>query len=436
MNRKQIIRIIVFVIIFVALLIKANSIFAAADYRNYQWVRGFYEEQEESLDAVCIGSSKMYAYWNPLEAWSQYGIAGFPYTTSSQHFMAAEYLIKEAVKTQPNAVFVVGVNSVGETDFGMVSCHYLLDYMPFSLNKIQLTQRLAECGEHEFFESMELYVPLIRFHSRWNELTEEDFTYSVDGLKGANLKEDYLNKDTKIGDPSNLSKEKGKIYKNLREGLDSLLNYCDEEKIQVLFVSVPCMEEEIEIVNSMKDIIVDRGYPFLELNQEIDAMGLDLTQDYYNTTHTNIHGSIKVTQYLAEYLMKNYGFEDKRGNETYSSWDEAVAKYWDIIGKSVLDFEWEAGNRDYSIEAVNEVTAEKTEDTVELSWEESLNADGYMVYRKVDDGNWENIAVAEACNFYDVDLIGESYQYRIVPFGEKDGNICYGNFEYKGVTVE
>ena len=34
------------------------------DYRNYQTIGGFYHESENSLDAVYLGSSNCYAFWN------------------------------------------------------------------------------------------------------------------------------------------------------------------------------------------------------------------------------------------------------------------------------------------------------------------------------------------------------------------------------------
>ena len=37
----------------------------------------------------------------------------------------------------------------------------------------------------------------------------------------------------------------------------------------------------------------------------------------------NVYGAEKFSQFLGSYLLDNYGFDDKRGNEDYDSWDEA-----------------------------------------------------------------------------------------------------------------
>ena len=60
-------------------------------------------------------------------------------------------------------------------------------------------------------------------------------------------------------------------------------------------------------------------------------MELDLTKDYIEQLHTNIHGSIKISDYICRYLAENYGFTDKRGDPNYASWDEAWDRYSQII---------------------------------------------------------------------------------------------------------
>ena len=46
-------------------------------------------------------------------------------------------------------------------------------------------------------------------------------------------------------------------------------------------------------------------------------------------------GAEKITAYLGEYVLKNYGLEDHRGDPAYRSWNEMVAKY----EQEVIDME-------------------------------------------------------------------------------------------------
>ena len=87
-------------------------------------------------------------------------------------------------------------------------------------------------------------------------------------------------------------------------------------------------EERLSQINQLNAMIEERGYDTLYLMDQTDEMGIDITTDFYNRNHTNVHGSIKYTQYLSEYLIENYGFEDKRFDEAYKSWDKGYKKYF------------------------------------------------------------------------------------------------------------
>ena len=59
-KRKVALKTSAFVLIFLLLLVSALKLTTCpADYRNYQWIAGFYEEPADSLDAVYIGGSNV-----------------------------------------------------------------------------------------------------------------------------------------------------------------------------------------------------------------------------------------------------------------------------------------------------------------------------------------------------------------------------------------
>ena len=99
MKKSYIIKAVLFALIFILLFAYVSKVVTyPSDYRNYQWIGGFYEEEEESLDAVYIGSSNCYAFWNSMTAWEEYGITVYPYSCNAMSFLATEYLIKETKK--------------------------------------------------------------------------------------------------------------------------------------------------------------------------------------------------------------------------------------------------------------------------------------------------------------------------------------------------
>ena len=102
-QRNCILKAVAFVLIFIILLFRVSRIMTvnSADM-EYQLMTGIYGEEENSLDAVYLGSSDTYAFWNPLIAYEEYGICVYQYNCSSQPLTVAENLIKEARKTQPD----------------------------------------------------------------------------------------------------------------------------------------------------------------------------------------------------------------------------------------------------------------------------------------------------------------------------------------------
>ena len=333
--------------------------------------------------------------------------------------------------------------------------------MPFSLNKLELIDALADAGDFTTEERMECIVPMLRYHSRWSDLNEKDFKYKVNGMKGSSAYSTFLKTYVDITERYVLTDETADVPEIYEEALKSLLDYCDEEKVKVLFVTVPRAEkdeERLKQINQINAMIEERGYDTLYLMDQTDEMGIDITTDFYNRNHTNVHGSIKYTQYLSEYLIQHYGLEDKRGDEAYSSWDKGYAKYSKRIMPYVLDIELDAKHRDYSLAKPAKLNAKAGEEEVELTWKAVEGAGEYAIYRKEGEkGVWQRLTVTTKTNYKDpltsewelldetaslaVDESDESqeptiYTYTVVPYYRQSGEKYYGNFEYLGVSVE
>ncbi len=72
---------------------------------------GFYAEEKNSLDAVFIGSSTMWASLNPLVMYNERGFTSYNIATSAQRPSSLKYLIKEAQKYQSDALYVIDVSN-------------------------------------------------------------------------------------------------------------------------------------------------------------------------------------------------------------------------------------------------------------------------------------------------------------------------------------
>lgn len=434
---KNSVRIIAFVTLFCILLsYVTNVMFRGVDSLSYNSMKGFYEEEENTLDAVYIGSSNVLAFWNPLFAWEEYGIAVSSFGTNSQPLAAAEYLIREAQKTQEDALMIVNINTLGITT-NITRLHRVFTYSPPSYNKYSYINEMADLYDLSAEEQFELYFPITRFHTRWEELKDKDYTLETDGFKGAITYTPYLNTSVDISDEYIYSDGQKTLPFVIHKTVTNLLDYCDEEEVNVLFVTVPQgkAEETLMFYNKINSMIEARGYTVLDLMDKTEEIHLYTHKDYYNTDHINIHGSLKFTYYMSEYLIENYGFEDKRDNEEYASWDEGLDEYKLRIDSSILPFQMDSDYNPNIISAVSNLSAMSSEGSILINWVPSNPIFSYEVYRRVDKGGaWHLVADTSEHSYTDTNIVeGTDYYYRVVPYYKTDDVKQYGDFSYEGV---
>ena len=336
MKAKKVIKAIAFILIFCVCFFSVQALLSGdSDTRDYQRITAFFEQREDSLDAVFLGSSATYVFWNPAFAYGEHGITVYPLSTARQLLFSAKYLIDDARKTQPDALYIINLVSV-ETSNNFT--HRILDGYPSTLNKFKMIDYISDMGGYTLTERMEFYFPIIRFHSRWSELVASDFKTDPLLYKGACSYNSFLTKATTVSDSLWHYEERVPVPAELEQGINDLLDYCEEENVKVLFVVTPQGLKDADKrgqQNTLIDIVTERGFDVLDVTKVTDEIGLDHNTDYYDRYHTNIHGSLKVTDYISRYLIENYGFEDKRADENYSDWSKDTADYYDFVSDSL-----------------------------------------------------------------------------------------------------
>ncbi len=339
MKTKRFIKVIAFILIFCVCFFSVQGLLTGdVDTRDYRRVAGFFDQRENSLDAVFLGSSATYAFWSPAVAWQEYGITVYSMTSALQELAAAKYIIKDAVKTQPNALYIVNLVSVLELYNFRI--HNLLDGYPLSLNKLQMIDYLSDLGGYSLADRMEFYFPILRFHDRWSDLYTFDFKKGTLKYKGSNTYNNFMNNTADVSGGLWDYDEKLPITDTLQTVINDLMDYLQEESIKVLFVVTPQSVTDTKkrgMQNTLVDIVSERGFDVLDMNKVALEMGLDPTVDFYNGEHTNLHGSIKFTDYFSQYLIENYGFEDKRGQEEYADWTKDSKAYYSAISSKLSE---------------------------------------------------------------------------------------------------
>ncbi len=443
MKRKPLnfLKTVIFVLIVCAVFVGLTKIVTNPGQKwGYQPMAGYQAEPKDTIDVVFFGSSTMYDAVETPILWGENGITAWNLATRSQPLEMTPYLLEYASSRQPDALFVILVNKLS-FEYTEPHIHYTTDFMPFSAAKVKMVRSICEKGDYTFGESLEFLFPMIRYHSRWDNLKSEDYDFALDGLKSGIATDTFMTDYVDLSSKFKTVDTVGTLTEEQQETWDILLDYIDENDLNVLFLTVARSEGSVakyETLNAANAMLEARGYDTLDMRDVMDEAGLDITCDFFNTKHNNIHGAMKISGYIGDYIQENYGIEDKRDLEGYESWDEAYSLLTDAVQTSVLDFEAYLENRDYQLEApaVKRVANEEG-GTLTFSWTASEGADGYAIYRKDErtDGQWELLdeVGSDVLEYTETGLtLHAKYRYRVVPYRLSDGEYFWGKFDFDG----
>lgn len=280
-------------------------------------------------DVIIIGDCEVYENISPITLWEDYGITSYIRGSAQQLIWQSYYLLEETLKYETPKVVIFNVLSMKYHEPQNEAYNRMtLDGMKWSMSKVN-SVRASMLPEESFIE----YVfPLLRYHSRWSELSTEDLAYmfSKDKISHNGY---YMRADIK---PVTTIPEGNKLSNyqfgdNSYKYLDMMVELCKENNIELILMKAPSIypywypqwEEQMEDYAEKHDL---KYINFLEL---IDEVGIDFSVDTYDAgLHLNVTGAEKVSKYLGEVLKDEYNLEDHRNDEILKViWDEKVDFY-------------------------------------------------------------------------------------------------------------
>ena len=344
MRTKKSHRSIFILIIFIVFALFINAAFWISEFKKADsldsytadTIHYFYAEEPGSLDGIYLGSSAANRYWAPVEAFQQEGICIYNLGTYVQPFVMTEYLIEEALKSQPDMdVVVVEIRNLvrpagafDSDDFKRVS-----DMMPYSSNKSDMIEAYLdycqEIGADIDDSSMDYHVPFVRDKGAWIEEFDPEMLrdlYDDDSIvhdKGFNAS--YKIVPVKVP-PEYIQRDP--LEDEQEQLLRDLLQYCKGIKPEVVFVSAPfsSLSGKEGMLRTALDICEEEGFDTLDFNCEPlqSQIDMDWSHDFYNYKHTNDYGAKRYTDFVTAYLTEKYDLEDHRQEAGYETWQEGV----------------------------------------------------------------------------------------------------------------
>lgn len=330
---KEIIYFIIFVICIFFTIDFLNRLFTPkwlgpADNRFGYISKGYFNEKKDSLDVIFMGNSDTYRGISPMEIWNSYGITSYNYVSPGQRMWTGYYMLNEALETQKPDVIMFNVDGIFPSNHSSLS-NYRKVFDTTKLSKNKIDAIMDPVFNFSFGKKISLFLPFITYHTRYNELTKEDFEYAYSDYsnpyKGLDL---TIDSKPYEGEYVTSGEEVYELSDNVLKYLDKFVDKCKKENINLEFIWIPSPDSwTISKSNAAYEYAKKHDIKFNDLNLIYKEIGINFETDTADAgDHLNIYGAKKVSKYLGNYLSENYSFK-KHDKDIIDSWNKDYKNY-------------------------------------------------------------------------------------------------------------
>ncbi len=257
-------------------------------------------ENTYDKDILFIGTSHISNAIIPMQLWKEHGFSSYICYAGYDDLSRIPEILHMSLDYCSPKLIVLDVEDYWEksdADVLLKEWHRFQDYFPMRRAKVEAALRLYRGN------AKEILFPLIAYHDRWKELEEEDFRteYSTYG-KGSIIMEKTEPADGFAVYPDAVSDHADGYGLPV---LDEFEAECNSLGIDVLYMTIPyTMDYDTQARFSALDhYLTERGCSYLNLMRE---NLVDPSTDFYNDSHLNHTGAVKITKYLGDYIGANY----------------------------------------------------------------------------------------------------------------------------------
>ena len=291
-------------------------------------------------DVIFIGDCEVYENFSPITLWEEYGITSYIRGSPQQTIWQSYYLLEEMFRYETPKVVVFNVlsmkydtpESTGNQSRREAYNRMTLDGMRWSSSKIKaIAASMTE--EEKEWESLFTYLfPIFRYHSRWSQLTREDFTNlfrrDTVGINGYLMQSGVKS----AGDAYTEAPLTDYTFgENSYSYLDKITALCKEHGAKLLLIKAPSLspvwwpEWDAQMVRYAED----RSLTYINLLSHQEEIGIDWNTDTYDAgLHLNVYGAEKAARWLGRILSEDFQVPDRREEAEISrKWAEKIRNY-------------------------------------------------------------------------------------------------------------
>lgn len=221
------------------------------------------------------------------------------------------YHIKESLNYQNPKIVICSVRSLfweneKTIDEVEASVRNGMDYTPLSLAKLEAAYNISK--ESEWQTMLSFVFPIVKYHNTWTSMSLFKNDIQYDHLHGQNAI--YMQKSF-TEDPRNSynSTIEPKVSNNSLYWYKEIATLCSDNGIRLLFLEMPAEDWTVGKYNVILDIADECEADVLDFNVEniMKQCNLMWEEDFYDGYHLNTRGSLKASEYLAQYIKDKYG---------------------------------------------------------------------------------------------------------------------------------
>ena len=301
---KNLIKDLIFIIIFLILLNACSNIFVLKGNTYGSDVISFYNQKKNSLEVIFFGSSHSYATFSPDIIEQEIGIKSYNFATQQQPIYITYHYMMEALKTQKPKYFVLETKMLAkDNEFANEGVtRDAIDKMKNSINKVNAINVSVEEKE----ERVSYYFNIIKYHTRYNELSTVDIKTGLTqrGIENKGFKELDVNNDIIIDNAKILKiTEKKKISSKNFKYLKKIIQLAKKNDIKLILVKSPCQLKETDQkkYNWVEEYAKENNIEYINYNEKIEQLKLG-HGDYFDVEHLSYEGAKKVTLDFLKYL--------------------------------------------------------------------------------------------------------------------------------------
>lgn len=288
-----------------------------------------YYEEEKDFDVIFIGDCEVYENFSPVTLWEEYGINSYIRGSAEQYIWQSYYLLEDTLRYETPDVVVFNIQALQFNESQSEAYNRMtLEGMRWSSSKVNAI--LASMKPEERF--LDYVFPILRYHTRWSELTAADVQYMFDKKKVSHNGY-YMRVDVKPAE----NVPEGKILRDYSFGenawkyLDKMVSLCEQKGITLVLIKAPSLyptwyaewEEQVEAYAAEHELL------YINFLEHIDEIGIDYHTDTYDAgLHMNLSGAEKCASYLGGILSEKLGLPDRRSEEHLCAiWNGKIAAY-------------------------------------------------------------------------------------------------------------